>query len=98
MGCVPRPATSTTRAILALIATAIAFARRSGLEPGVRRHVQRLHRITPIQQFAPGIGNRALLDRDPGPFAIRIVAHRDRLTGRLMLVPVDERVLSGWLG
>jgi hypothetical protein len=98
VGCVPRSAPRTTRALLLLVATALTFGRRSKINAGVRMHVQRLQRITPIQQFAPAAGNRALLDRGHGPFLIRIVAQRDLLTGRLLLVPIDERVLAGWLG
>lgn len=95
----PRTEPRTTRALLLLAAAVLTFARRStGGSSGVRLHVQRLQKLTPIQQFAPAAGNRALFDREGGPFSIRIVAHRDRLTGRLMLVPVDERVLAGWLG
>lgn len=92
-----RTESRTARSALALAATALSLTRRSATAPGVRLHVQRLQRITPIQQFAPGGGNRALLDRVPGGWPIHIVAHRDLHTGRLMLVPIDERVLAGWL-
>lgn len=82
-----------------MLAAVLTFSRRGSTQLGVRRHVQRLQRVTPIHQFAPGGGNRALLDRSgTGPFSIRIVAHRDGRTGRLLLVPIDERVVAGWLG
>lgn len=87
----------TIRALLLLAVAVLTFARRSRAG-GVRLHVERLQKIAPIQQFAPAAGNRALFDREAGPWAIRIIGQRDRATGRLMLVPVDERVLAGWLG
>lgn len=93
----PHTEPRTTRALLVLAAAVFTFARRSTVRTGVRRHVERLQKIAPIQQFAPMAGNRALFDREHGLMGIRIVAHHDLLTGRLMLVPVDDRVLAGWL-
>ena len=93
------PEPRTTRAVLLLVAALLTFGRRSTVSAGVRLHVQRLQRVAPIQQFAPIYGNRALFDREgSGPFSIRIVAQRDLSTGRLLMVPIDERVLAGWLG
>jgi hypothetical protein len=86
------------RALLLLAVAALTFSRRARMTSGVRLHVQRLQRVTPIHQFATVAGNRALFDRTQFPFDLRIIAQRDRHTGRLLLVPVDERVLAGWLG
>lgn len=97
VGRVLRTGSRSSQPLLTL-AAAFTLSRRGTEALGVRRHVQRLQRVTPIHQFAPGGGNRALLDRSgTGPFSIRIVAHRDGRTGRLLLVPVDERVVAGWL-
>ncbi|MBO9531392.1 MAG: hypothetical protein J7513_00255 [Solirubrobacteraceae bacterium] len=92
------PEPRTVRALLLLAAALLTLGRRAGLNTGVRMHVQRLQRVAPIQQFAPIYANRALLDRDgEGLFSIRIIAQRDVRTGRLVMVPIDERVLAGWL-
>jgi hypothetical protein len=97
VGFVPRTESRSTRPLVVLAAV-LTFARRSTARTGIRRHVQRLQRVTPIQQFAPGAGNRALFEREgAGTFSIRILAYRDGRTGRLLLVPVDERVVAGWL-
>lgn len=63
----------------------------------VRRHVELLQKVTPIHQFAPAAGSRALFDRE-GHFGVTVVAHRDRTDLPWTLVPVDERELAGWLG
>jgi hypothetical protein len=96
---VASPEPRTTRTLLLLAAALMTIGGRSRMRAGVRLHVERLQRITPIQQFAPMAGNRALFDREGhGLLGIRIVAQRDPHSGRLLLVPVDERVLAGWLG
>jgi len=94
---VPRTTPSTTRALLLLAAATFAFSRLRPQRTGVRMHIERLQRITPIQAFAPAAGNRALMDREGGPFRIRILAHHDTPLGRTLLVPIDERILAGWL-
>lgn len=62
----------------------------------LRRHVELLQKVTPIQQFAPVAGSRALFERD-GYFGVTVVAHRLRNDLPWTLVPIDERELAGWL-
>jgi hypothetical protein len=95
---VPRPTSSTVRTILVLL-SALALVRslrRPERGTSLRRHVELLQKVTPIQQFAPVAGSRALFDRD-GHFGVTVVAHRLRTDLPWTLVPVDERELAGWL-
>ncbi|MEH3053048.1 MAG: hypothetical protein PGN13_03435 [Patulibacter minatonensis] len=94
----PRSEPRTLRALLLLAVAALTFSRRARMSSGVRLHVQRLQRVTPIHQFATIAGNRALFDRHQLPLDLRIVAQRDHRSGRMLMVPIDERVLAGWLG
>lgn len=94
----PRPTSSTVRTILVLLS---AFAllrslRRPERITSLRRHVELLQKVTPIHQFAPIAGSRALFERD-GDFGVTVVAHRLRTDLPWTLVPVDERELAGWL-
>jgi hypothetical protein len=95
---VPRTTTATsTRALLLMATLVFAFTRLRPQRTGVRAHIERLQKITPIQQFAPAAINRGLVNREGGPFYVRILAHHDTTLGRTQFVAVDERVLAGWL-
>ncbi len=94
----PRQTSSTVRTILVLL-SAFALLRSLRRPEGVtslRRHVELLQKVTPIHQFAPIAGSRALFDRD-GAFGVTVVAHRLRTDLPWTLVPVDERAVAAWL-
>ncbi|MBJ7472882.1 MAG: hypothetical protein JHD16_16365 [Solirubrobacteraceae bacterium] len=93
-----RPSSSTVKTVLVLL-SALALVRALRLpERGttLRRHVELLQKVTPIHQFAPVAGSRALFDRD-GHFGVTVVAHRHGTSEPWTLVPIDERELAGWL-
>ena len=94
----PRERSSVLRSVLVLL-SALALVRslrRPERGTTLRRHVELLQKVTPIHQFAPIAGSRALFDRD-GAFGVTVVAHRLRTDLPWTLVPVDERELAGWL-
>lgn len=93
-----RGSAQTARTVLVLLSAAalLGWLPRRHRIGSVRAHVELLQKISPIQQFAPTAGSRALFDRE-GHFGVTVVAHRLRDGAGWTLVPVDERELAGWL-
>lgn len=98
-GCVSPRSAQTARTVLVLLSAAalLGWLPRRHRVGSVRAHIELLQKVSPIQQFAPVAGSRALFDRD-GHFCVTVVAHRLRDGAPWTLVPVDERELAGWLG
>lgn len=94
-----RGGAQSARTILVLVSAAalLGWLPRRHRVGSVRAHIELLQKISPIQQFAPMAGSRALFDRE-GHFGVTVVAHRLREGTPWTLVPVDERELAGWLG
>lgn len=93
-----RPAPTSVRTVLVLLiaASLLGWLPRMKRSGSIRRHVELLQRVTPIQQFAPVAANRAFFDLGDR-FDLTIVAHRVRDDLPYLLVPVDERRVAAWL-
>ncbi len=94
----PRPAPTTVRTVLVLLVAASILGwlprlRRSG---PIRRHIDLLQNVSPIQQFAPAAGHRTLVDLSDR-FDFTVIAHRVRDDLPYLFVPVDDRALEAWL-
>lgn len=95
-----RPSSPTARTILVLLTAAafLGWLPRGRRVTTLRRHVELLQKITPVHQFAPVNAMHARWDPDPeSGSGLTVVAQRVPADGPYLLVPVDDRVLAGWL-